>query len=147
MPPGFWHPYPLPSSIQKGFWRPASRLYRQTVSLPLSCPLFVFWYCTGHMGAPRRFSRECGMTEANVWNCWPCFPRLCHCGNPRTLEQCQNESLPAPAAADRIAPGLQDRPAGADEGCPEGCMGLTCSCLPQCDDLDPEIDEVQPDGR
>ena len=83
------------------------------------------------------------MSEANTFNCWPCFPRLCRCGNPRTLEQCQNESLPASASADRIAPGLQDRPADADERTkctPE----LTWECLPGLDDFDPEIDEVQP---
>ncbi len=26
----------------------------------------------------------------NAWNCYPCWPRICRCGNPKTFEEYQN---------------------------------------------------------
>ncbi|WP_238924879.1 MULTISPECIES: hypothetical protein [Achromobacter] len=28
--------------------------------------------------------------QANAWTCWPCWPRICRCGDPKTLEECQD---------------------------------------------------------
>lgn len=28
--------------------------------------------------------------QGNAWNCWPCWPRICRCGDPKTLEECQD---------------------------------------------------------
>lgn len=28
--------------------------------------------------------------QANAWSCYPCWPRICLCDNPKTLEGYQN---------------------------------------------------------
>ncbi|MFY3460915.1 hypothetical protein ACOTJD_30100 [Achromobacter xylosoxidans] len=28
--------------------------------------------------------------QGNAWNCYPCWPRICRCGNPKTFEEYQN---------------------------------------------------------
>lgn len=52
--------------------------------------------------------------QANVWSCYPCWPRICRCGNPKTFEEYQNGQ----GSGDADVGGLREMREGATDARP-----------------------------